>query len=121
MMPGGGMMPGDGMMPGGMGFPSGMNVPNVADDPELLYKAARQLWDPGVATVVGQRLAAVSSLKEDSQLVALARTMPLDGVRAGLFAMLQARFQDGPESLISASGMSGGGMMAPRMMRPAPE
>ena len=45
-----------GMMPGGMGYPAGMNVPNLADDPELLYKAARQLWDPGVAAVVGQRL-----------------------------------------------------------------
>jgi hypothetical protein len=84
----------------------GLDPSDAANDPVLLFGAARQLWEPKTAEVIGNRVAQIATLKETSQIFALARTMPVDRVRARLFTVLKAKFDDGPNSLFSIKASS---------------
>ncbi len=68
-------------------------------DPEAPFRIARQLWgDESVAMIAG-RLATLESLEKEPNLVALARTVPVDAVRAGLVKALGKHWEDGPKTL----------------------
>ncbi|MBN1588306.1 MAG: hypothetical protein JW888_02205 [Pirellulales bacterium] len=102
--------------PGGLGQGGlmGANAPDIdLDNPEVIYPLAQKIWDSKTADTVSQRTQQISSLEEPNTTLALARTMPVDKVRAGLYKLLRSRFDDGPGQFQgesrSGEGMFGGG------------
>jgi len=79
------------------------------DDPKVIYPVAKKLWDATTAEMVSQRTQEVASLDQESTTLALARTMPVDQVRAALFKLFNANLKNGPGLMLDA-GASGGGL-----------
>lgn len=73
-----------------------------ATDPDLPFRLAQRMWGPEMIKLVDSRLAKVTSLEGQAQLVMLASTMPVDSTRSSLHRLLQQRWQEGPDSLESA-------------------
>jgi len=82
------------------------------DDPKVIYPLAKKLWDSKTVDNVLARVQKIESLEPQSATLGLARTMPLDQVRAGVYQLLRSRFEDGPNPLVggdeSGGGRSGG-------------
>ncbi|MBN2021317.1 MAG: hypothetical protein JW809_00850 [Pirellulales bacterium] len=109
-----GLPSGGAAAPGGLdplGGPSSPIGATPTADPALIYRVAKRLWEPAFCGAVDTRLAQAPNLAQPNNLVPLARTMPVDVVRAGLFALLKRRVADGPANVISAAprGAMGGG------------
>ncbi|MBN1912671.1 MAG: hypothetical protein JW818_23315 [Pirellulales bacterium] len=82
-------------------------------DPAVLFGIARQLWEPGFTGTLSQRVDQLDSLNGTSHVVSLARTVPVDRVRARLRACCVKHFDEGPGGLLSkgrGSQNSGGGV-----------
>jgi len=95
-------------LPGGSMFgPSALGSPGAAmagpSDPDLIYRVAKQLWGASFANVVGSRLVTIPNLTQQSPLLLMARTMPVDVVRAKLYAVLKQHLNDGPGQVIGAA------------------
>jgi hypothetical protein len=111
--------------PGAMGGPAGYGPSGLPgsfdtdaaraqlDNPAVIYPVAKKLWDAAVARTVADRAQKVASLDAQSTTLALARTMPVDPVRAAMYKLLSAHFKDGPGGLLGEGGAGGmvGGMV----------
>jgi hypothetical protein len=75
----------------------------AASHPSLPFEVGRQLWSRQFSAVLQANLAGAASLVENSQLLALAGTVPTDAVRAELLKTLQRHWKEGPAVLQGAS------------------
>ncbi|NLE39235.1 MAG: hypothetical protein GX621_14525 [Pirellulaceae bacterium] len=102
---------------GGLEDPSSMEA-RAANfhNPKVIYPLAQKLWNPKTAQTVTQRIAQVTALDPGNSTLALARTIPVDQVRAGLYALLLAHHEDGPGQLIGDAGTFGAGYGGPGLM-----
>ena len=88
----------------------------MATDPEMPARIAKKLWSPNMARFVGVRLAQATSLDEAGVVIPLARTMPIDDVRARLHKVMQTHWEGGSRPFLSGvkstarGGMGRGGM-----------
>lgn len=102
-------MPGlDPAMDAGMsGIPdAAANQKPIEINAELGYQIASQLWHADFASVVAERLDGVESLSAGAPRIVMAGTMPLDGMRAKLYEVLQKHHTQGPEAIESAGLLS---------------
>jgi len=75
-----------------------------ADDSDSETKLAGLLWTGGLPALVNSQLGQVRSLEKQTDLVALAATLPLDSTRAALAQALRRNWNDGPKPL-EATGL----------------
>lgn len=114
----------EGMNPRGMGMGMGRSGEKldvktlVAADAEMPARIAKNLWSPTVAQVVGAKLAQAGSLEEAGVVIPLARTMPVDDVRARLFRLMQAHWEEGSRWFLAGVLVPDGGGMGGRGMAP---
>jgi len=78
--------------------------PNVAPDPELPYRIARQLWKADLARVIDARRTTIRSMDEARDWVLLAATVPRSDVRSRLVRLLERRWEEGPPVAIASGG-----------------
>ena len=85
----------------------------AAEDPNLPYELARQLWGQELARVMTTKMEALESLEEGAQLLMLAGHIPTDTMRAQLYRTLNDHWVDGPEAFASAAVTSDKGISDP--------
>ena len=83
----------------------------MASDAEMPGRVVQKLWSPQVAGLIGAQLAQVPSLDEAGLILPLARTMPVDDVRASLYRLMQTHWQLGSRPFLAGVKMpTAGGM-----------
>ncbi len=83
----------------------------MATDPQMPARIAKKLWSPAMTRFIGVHLAQASSLDEAAVLIPLARTMPVDDVRARLHRVMQTHWEGGSRPFLSGVKLpTGGGM-----------
>ncbi len=83
----------------------------MAGDPQMPARIAEKLWSPEMARFIGARLAQASSLDEAGVVIPLARTMPVDDVRARLHRVMQTHWEGGSRPFLSGVKLPAGGGM----------
>ena len=85
----------------------------AAEDPNLPYELARQLWGKDLVNTLAAKMESLSGLEEGAQLLMLAGHIPTDTMRAHLLKTLKAHYVDGPQAFASASVASETGISDP--------
>lgn len=91
----------------------GAAVPDTAQDPELPFRLARQLWGERCTSVFIQQLADLDRRDDKGHLAAICATMPVETVRNALLKALKTGH--GPEVLEKA-GIPGGMVSDPGLL-----
>lgn len=78
------------------------------DNPKVIYPLAKKLWNAKTAQAVIVRGDTSPASEAANHSFLLARTMPVDSVRAALFRLLSARFKEGPGQIFGNAGSEGG-------------
>ena len=102
----GGGFSGGGMIDGS-GSGASENVIEQLKNPKVVYPLAAKLWDPKTVDTVVRRSKRITSLNEADMTLALARTMPIDRVRAAIYTVLHDRFKDGPGQFFGETSRKG--------------
>lgn len=85
----------------------------AADDPNLPYELAQQLWGKELSGALTAKMDTLTGLEEGAQMLMLAGHIPTDTMRAQLLKTLNAHWMDGPEAFASASVASETGISDP--------
>ncbi len=71
-------------------------------DPDLPYRIAQRLWGPECLAMLDTRLRAIDTLPDETQLLVLASTIPVDSLRSTLRRVMDRHYEDGGQELESA-------------------
>jgi hypothetical protein len=66
------------------------------------YAVAEQLWNPGFASAIERRLAAIDSLEQGASLLLLASVIPGERVRAAILRAFRLHWEEDPKPLEAA-------------------
>jgi len=79
----------------------GPAAPGGPIDPDIPARVARYLWAPEMVSQLAAELYQVDDLEGAADLLATVSAMPVDPMRASLYATLQRNWQDGPGGIES--------------------